>query len=234
MADKLEQLIGLVYKNWKAGELRKFTVHPDEEEMAALVEGKLSEQESEGVKSHVIQCDACGYLLALRAQLATGEDREVPEQLIVELKSHIARMLQPSILEIALKLKEKALELLHTTGDVLMGQELVPAPVLRSRQIKDFKDEITILKDFTRLLVEIKIENKQGKDFTVTVTAREKKTSQVIKDLRATLIKEDVELESYVSEAGRVVFEHVVLGNYTIELLNIDGESARILLAMRA
>jgi len=234
MADRLEQLIGLVYKNWKAGQLQKFTEHPDEEEMSALVEGTLSEQESEGIKSHVVQCDACGYLLALRAQLDTSEDMEVPEQLIVELKSYIARRLQPTILEIALRLKEKALELLHTTGDVLMGQELVPAPVLRSRQIKDFKDEITILKDFARLLVEIKIENKQGKDFTVTVTAKEKKTSQVIKDLRATLIKEDVELESYVSEAGRVVFEHVVLGNYTIELLNIDGESARILLEMRA
>lgn len=234
MADRLEELIGLVYRNWKAGQLRKFTSHPEEEEMAALIEGRLSEREREDILSHVIQCDSCGYLLALRAQLATGEGMEVPQQLIVELKSHIARMLQPPVLEIALKLKEKALELLHTTGDVLMGQELVPAPVLRSRQIKGFKDAITILKDVAGLLVEIKIENKEGHDFTVAVTAKGKKTSQFIRDLRVTLKKEDVELESYVSEAGRVVFEHVVAGNYTIELLGIDGESLHILLDMRA
>jgi hypothetical protein len=234
MADALEQLISKVYKNWKAGRLKKFTGHPDDEAMASLLEGRLSGKEGAGVKSHVILCDACGYLLALRAQIADTGKREVPEELITALKGNIARMLQPTALEIALQLKEKALALLHTTGDVLRGNGLAVSPLLRSRQARDFKDEITIFKDFSRFLVEIKIEHKRGEDFTVIVTAKDKKSSQVIKDVRATLIKDDVELASFVSGAGRIVFEHVTLGSYTIEVSDIDGESARILLQMRA
>jgi hypothetical protein len=51
------------------------------------------------------------------------------------------------ILEILLNLKERAWEIIQAGGDVLVGQELVPAPVLRSRQIDNFKDSLSIIKD---------------------------------------------------------------------------------------
>ena len=45
-------------------------------------------------------------------------------------------------------------------------------------EIKDFKDEIIILKDFKDVRVEAKIENKGGRAFSLTVAAKEKKTQQ--------------------------------------------------------
>jgi hypothetical protein len=137
------------------------------------------------------------------------------------------------VLEIVLKLKEKTLELLRTTGDVLVGQELVPAPV-RSRQIKDFKDEVTILKDFKDVRVEIKIENKLARAFTLVAMVKDKHTSRVIKDLRVTLIKDELELESYLSDSGKAVFEHVLLGKYTVQIATVENQIYQILLDIRA
>ena len=140
---------------------------------------------------------------------------------------------KPPILEIILKLKEKALELLNTTGDILVGQELVPAPVLRSRQMKDFKDEVTILKDFKDIRVEVKIENKHGEFFNVTVMVKEKETQKVIKDLRVCLLKDELELESYLNDAGKVTFEHILLGKYTVEISTLENKLASILLDIK-
>ncbi|TRZ49072.1 hypothetical protein D4Q80_02705, partial [bacterium] len=150
------------------------------------------------------------------------------------LKATLRPKEQINIWEVVLQLKEKALEILSTTGDVLVGRELVPVPVLRSRKIKEFKDEVTILKDFRSIRLEAKIENKRGKAFSVTIMAKERETSKVLKDLRITLLKDDVELESYVADSGSVIFDNVLLGKYTLEVSNIDDKLATLLLDVRA
>ena len=119
----------------------------------------------------------------------------------------------------------------------LVGQELVPAPVLRSRNIKDFKDEVTVLKDFQDMRVEVKIENRgsqEGKEiFNVIIMAKQKETQKVIKDLRVTLLKDDLELESCLNDSGSVTFEHILLGRYVIELATIDKKIAAILIDIK-
>jgi hypothetical protein len=50
----------------------------------------------------------------------------------------------------------------------------------------------------------------------------------LIKDLRVTLIRDDTELESYLSDSGKVVFEHVLLGKYMVEISNIENKLAMI------
>jgi hypothetical protein len=161
------------------------------------------------------------------------ETKDVPEELLKSIKDLAAISIAIPILEIILRIKEKLMEILSTTGDVLVGQELVPAPVLRSRQIKDFKDEVTILKDFQDIRVEAKIENKQGKAFSLSITVKEKDSQKMMKDLRVTLIKDDVELESYVADSGKVTFEHVLLGKYTVEVANIENKIASIILDIK-
>jgi hypothetical protein len=130
-------------------------------------------------------------------------------------------------------LKDKALEILETTGDVLVGQEFVPHPVLRSRKIKEFKDEVTILKDFKEIRVEVKIENKENRGFDLVIFVKDKLSNRIIKDLRVTLIKDDLELESYLSNYDKVVFEHILAGKYIIEISNIEDKVASILLDVR-
>ena len=234
MQDSLEHLIKLAYKKWKEESSRPQEAHPDEEALACFLQGKLSAGEKEELKSHLLSCASCSEALAMQARLQeAGEEREVPEQLLEQAKGLISVQEKESILEILLRFKEKTIELLNTTGDVLVGQELIPAPVLRSRDIKDFKDEVIILKDFQDIRVEVRIENKEGGVFNVTITAKEKQTQKLIKDLRVTLLKEDVELESYLNDTGSVIFEHVLLGKYRLDISNIDNKLASILLDIK-
>lgn len=233
MQDKLERLIKAVYKKWKSDNLKIEGVHPDEEMLACFLEGRLTPEENEGIKSHLIICDDCAKVLALSLSINHEQDKEVPEELLNRVKNLTPPENSESLLEIALKVKEKILEIINTTGDILVGQELVPAPILRSRQINDFKDEVTILKDFKDIRVQAKIENKGAKAFSLIILVKEKTTQKTIKDLRVTLMKDDLELESYLTDSGVVTFEHVFLGKYTIEILSSDIKLASILLDIK-
>jgi len=227
-----EKFTKAVYKKWKEAH-PDARAHPDEELLAGFLEGKLSGDEVRIIEEHILGCPLC----AERASVLINSDlrdMEVPRECIEKAKNLVSSQPTASFLEIILKLKEKSLEILSTTGDVLVGQELVPAPVLRSRQIGDFKDEVNILKDFEHLRVEVKVENKNGKEFNLTVVAKEKNSQKPIKDLRVTLIKEETELESYHAQSGKVTFEHVLLGVYEVEFSSIEERLARIVLDIRA
>lgn len=230
---EIEKLIKAVYKKWKAGYLKTQAAHPDEETLVCFLENRLSQQDCEGIKEHLINCARCAELIAIQMKLKSTEIKDVPQELLNRVKGLVKAEDKISILEIFLRLKEKALEILNTTGDILVGQELVPAPVLRSRSIKDFKDEVTILKDFKDIRVELKIENKQGQAFRLTVMIKEKDTQRIIKDLRVTLIQDDLELESYLTDSGRVIFEHVLLGKYRVEISSVENKIASILLDIK-
>jgi len=233
MPDRLEKLIKLVYKAWKADSSNKDKEHPDEEALTCFIEGRLTGEENDIIKEHLIICENCARAVALNLSAAGTQTKDVPEELLNRLKNLLASQREPCLLEIALRLKEKILEMINTTGDVLVGLELVPAPVLRSRSIKDFKDEVTILKDFNDIRVEVKVENKGGQEFNLNILVRQKQTQKTIKDLRVTLIKDDLELESYLTDSGTVVFEHVSFGKYAVEISAIDKKVASILLDIK-
>ena len=233
MPSKLEQLIKTVYKKWKSDNLRPIEPHPDEEASACFLEGRLTQEENERIKAHLISCDRCAEVFAALGRLRPAAKERVPKELLERAKNLSASENKPSVVEIILKLGEKALEILSTSGDVLVGEEFVPAPVLRSRRIKEFKDEITILKDFQDIRVEVKIENKGAHAFDLIVFVKDKQTHSIIKDLRVTLLRDDLELESYLSTSEKVIFEHVSAGKYTVEITNTESKVASILLDIK-
>ncbi len=233
MADRLERLIKAVYKRWRSGHAKVYDVHPGEEAWACFLEGKLAQGESQHLEEHLLSCDICAEAFAMQLRLKPTQNENVPQDLLERMKNLVVGQDKASILEIYIALKEKALEIIHTTGDILVGQEFVPAPVLRSRQIKDFKDEVTILKDFKDIRVELKLEKKHGRVFDLFVFVKDKQTHRVIKDVRVTLLKEDLELESYLSDSEKVIFEHVLAGKYTIEISNPESKIASVLLDIK-
>jgi hypothetical protein len=233
MQDKLERLITGVYRKWKAQRVPESPAHPEEETLACFVEARLSGEDSQRVMEHLLGCTACLEAFAIQFDLEGLQDAQLPQELLERVKSLVNNGAQARTLEIVARLKEKVLELLATTGDVLVGQELVPAPVLRSRNIRDFKDEVTILKDFKDVRVEAKIENKLGSSFSLTVIVKEKPDLQVIKDLRITLFKGDMELESYHVDSGKVTFEHVACGSYTVAISSLKTTLASVLLDIK-
>ncbi|MFA5275625.1 MAG: hypothetical protein WC417_01870 [Candidatus Omnitrophota bacterium] len=232
MPENIENLIRIIYKNWKVKPGAASGAHPDEEVLAAFLEGKLPEEEGESLKAHLLSCNLC--IESLIISLTEAQDRgAVPQELLDKVRNTFFAQESAPLLEIALKLKDRFLELLNSTGDILVGQELLPAPVLRSRSIGDFKDEVTIFKDFKEIRVEVKVENKGGKHFNLHITASEKLTQKIIKNLRVTLMSEECELESYLTDSGSVIFEHVMLGKYKLAIASLDHNLASILLDIK-
>ncbi|MFA4989145.1 MAG: zf-HC2 domain-containing protein [Candidatus Omnitrophota bacterium] len=229
----MEKLIRTVYNSWKKGQFKETAVHPDEETLACFLDGTLSEQENERLRAHLAVCNNCSQACALNLGAEAAELKEVPGELLDKVKSSLSLKNRLSALEIFLRVKENILEIIKVNGDILLGQELVPAALLRSRDIKDFKDEVVILKDFQDVRVEIKIENKAGKYFNLFLQAKHKFAPHLLKDLRVTLIKDDLELESYLSETGSVNFEHVLLGKYRLELNSPGNRLAAIILDVK-
>lgn len=132
-----------------------------------------------------------------------------------------------------MQFKQKAIEVINTTGAVLFGQELVPAALLRARKIKEFRDEVIILKEFKDITVELRVENKSGRAFDLRISVKQKQTQKALKELRVTLLKEDLELESYLTDSGSVSFEHVLLGRYKLEINSLEGKVAAVMLDIK-
>ncbi len=233
MPDKLEKLIKIVYKKHKTDFLVKGENHPDEENLACFIENLLSPDETKLIKEHLIHCDFCTETLAARIKIKTPKKVGLPQDLTLKVKNLLKNGQELPVLNIILAIKEKIFELLNTNGDILVGQELMPAPLARSRQIKEFKDEITILKDFNGITIEAKIENKSPKLNSLTVTLKNKQTLQIIKDLRVTLLKDNSELESYITDTDKIVFDQISVDKYLIEISDTNNKLGEISLEIK-
>jgi hypothetical protein len=95
---------------------------------------------------------------------------------------------------------------------------------LRSRHISEFKDELVILKEIDDLHLEARVKNNGGSSFNILVLAKERRKGEVFKGMRVTLIENDIELESYSSDAGEVVFENIKAGRYIFEISGVKDK----------
>lgn len=240
--DKIEELISVVYERWKARHQLKSGSHPDEEELASFVDNNLSEEAAAKIKEHIILCNDCAEAVLIHSKLIFNPrdnniseltESAVPDELRERLKVLIQDKAIPLILEVTARLKDKFIELIDTTGDILIGQEFVPAAVMRARNISDFKNDIEIFKVFKDVRVEIKIENRPENKFSLTVAVKDKITHSPVNGLRVTLFRNEVELESYLSRLGKAIFENITVGRYSIEITSQDASLASILLEVK-
>jgi len=124
MPNKLEQLIKAVYKKWKSDHRLADQLHPDEETWVCFLEGRLPQEENERIKAHLISCDSCAEVFATQVGLEPISVKGLPKELLERAKNLVVSEDKPSVIEIVLMLKEKALEILSTTGDVLVERNL--------------------------------------------------------------------------------------------------------------
>lgn len=234
MRHTIEQFIRKIFRQYKAGEPYPLDTHPAEEEMACFLEDRLSPAESEEVKKHIIHCSSCGEYLGAYLQMKEEQGGQPPAAVIRYAKGLVSGSEAPGMLDVLIRIKQHALELLRTTGDVIVGQEVVSPSLLRSRSLKDFKDEVVILKDFGDIRLELKIEHRGPRAFDLGIRITEKQTLRAIRDVRVTLVREALELESRIVDSGTVTFEHVVFGRYTVEVARPEKKLASVSLDIKA
>ena len=83
MPDSIENLIRLVYKEWKTEESKKIKKpHPDTELLVAFSEELLPAKEDQGIKLHLIICDNCSEALAAQLVIEIDISWQAPPELI--------------------------------------------------------------------------------------------------------------------------------------------------------
>lgn len=233
MSQNPEEIIRKVYWLWRKQFHSKSDSHPSEEEFSCFFKGSLAKEDEEKFKAHLVRCERCLEITALNDSIVEEFNSQVPQDLIDKAKGLVKEEDSRSILNIFLRFKDNSIELIKTCGDVLVGQELIPSAVLRSRKISEFKNQVTVLKDFEDLRVEVKTENINGKTFNLEAVLKNKKDFNLIDDLRVTLLKDDIEMESYLSVKGKVFFEDLHCGIYQLKIYGIENQLALISLEIK-
>ena len=243
MTNYFEQIAKIIYREWKTANRFTGQNHPSAENLACFLEDKLSLPDKSLIQKHLLSCGVCAEYLSTQLKIQPHLSLDVPAPLLEKVKKLAGQEAGENLLEIFLKLKEKALEIIQTTGYVLLGQELVSDPVLRSRKKNEFKEEVSILKDLQQIRVMAKIQNKSTKSFNLTVTVKDKQghwpqghglasnsqSQEMHRNLRITLIRDGIELESYITDsAGSSFFENILPGSYVVELSRQDQKEAVI------
>lgn len=229
MFNNFEKICRFIYRERKKSKGLTVQEHPDEESLACFLEAKLSKEENNLVLKHLLVCDQCSEYLSTQLKIQPHLSLEVPAVLLKKVNNLVSQGMAENLLEIFIKLKEKTMEIIQTTGDVLVGQELIPSPVLRSRKIEEFKEELSILKDLQQIRILTKIQNKDTKSFNLSVTVKDKIGQKNYKDLRIALIKDGIELESYLTDSsGSSLFENILPGDYMVEVSRQDQKAATI------
>ena len=234
MFNYFEKISRIIYREWKGAGRLVNNEHPTEEALVCFLEDKLAPVDSDLMQKHLLKCAICVEYLSTQLKIAPHLSKDVPDSLLEKVKKIIGSDVKENVFEIFLKLKEKAWEIIQTSGDVLVGQELIPAPVLRSRKINEFKEEVSILKDLEEVRILAKVESKSSKIFSLSIIIKDKQDKQVSKDLRITLMQGEVELESYISDSGGSIFENISPGNYRVEVTQAARMIALIDLKVKA
>ncbi len=234
MEEQWHTFMRQAFQKWRQAVSANIRAHPNEEVMAGFLAGTLSPAEQKSVQIHLAACPACNALLtlALKAGKEEGE-LEPPQELIAEAKAAFDPVPEAGPLELAVRLRDFFLELVSTTGDVLVGQELIPAPVLRSRQIREFKEQLVVLKDFNDLRVELKLVSRRASFVSIYISAREKPSLEPANGLRVSLVRAEVELESYIVDSGKASFEQIEAGQYLLKIQRSGELLAQVQLDVR-
>jgi hypothetical protein len=224
---KLEGVIKMIYRLYRNRHNQTNSPCPDEETLVCFSEGRLSKSESKKIQEHLISCRRCAETVSLFCQ-RFEEEKEVPEFLIKKAKNLVGQSHLSNILEVVLALKEKAMQILRATGDIILDNEIVPARVLRSRGKTDFPEEIRLIKEFKDIKITLYIQKRDKDKIRLNLNLVDKVSLQPLGDLRLALLKDAQELESYEAVSGNVIFDKVGLGRYAIQILRKDEKLGAI------
>ena len=228
----IQEVIRKVYQMYRKAHNKPNSPCPNEETLVCFSEGKLSKEEAAVIQEHLITCHRCAEVVYLFCS-KFEEKREVPEFLVKKAKDLVKPKALPNILNLILALKEKALQILESNGDVILDNEIIPVPVLRSRQISEFPEEIRLIKEFNDIKVTVYIQRRDKHKVRINLNLVNKISLTPLEDLRLALIKDTQELESYEAVAGNAVFENVGFGQYSIKITRKDEELGAINLEIR-
>lgn len=228
MPSKRNQRLKSIYNLWKSTKNISFAIHPTEEDLACFIEGRIPERESDLIKEHLILCRECAEKIALALKLKISKKVLLPSFLlkpIVFLKNDNR---EKKFLELFIKIKGETLELIRASAKSREKRYSTPALLFRNIRPESFKNQLTILKHFANLLLEIKIFREKKDQLNLTLILKKPISSKLMRQIRIELIKDGRELESKLCTSGKLNFLHLQPGEYTLDIYKYRNKIGNI------
>lgn len=198
---------------------------PDTEMIACYIDGILSVAETQAINQHTAACKNCKEIFDVQQSVVELQKKEglltVPDYITERAKNFVSAQFGVNVLELIVKFTDKAIEVIRTTGDVLFGGELQPALAVRG-QPRESATTQTIVKVFDNIRVEVEVGRQKHELNRLILRVKDNQTETPLDDLRATLIEKDIELESYITQSGKAIFENIKPGKYFIRISKIN------------
>ncbi len=226
MEDEIEAILRSVMK--KLPNLDKEHEHAEscisDESFASFVGGKCSDAENEKASKHIFNCSDCSKALVDYIKIANDQEHLLaPNYITQPVLDYVAENAKEVILDLVLEIREKAIELIKSTGDILLGPQLVPIPVLRNAKKEITQGEnIRVVKKINEMVVDVEIEKRRSPSTDLVIRLMEDATKKKLSGIRIGLTKNNREIASFLTQSGKVKFEEVNVGIYQIILLDND------------
>ena len=207
-----------------------------DEDIVFYFDGVLSDDERRRIEKHISLCGECRETLKEHAEIAGQIDDEcmsaVPEHIIKKTVEMMTPLVHGrNLFDVVVRLKERALQVINTTGSILKGAvaergDVVFVPIIgaslagvsfRSEK-KPENCDIAIRKEFSSIVLTAEL-NRSGQnstDLTLHITGKD--SSVKLSDIRVTMKKGARTYESALIKYGKKVFEDVTPGAYLIEV----------------
>lgn len=212
-----ERIIKKIYHSYRRTHSQKCTSCPDQEALACFLEGKSSKPEAEAMQEHIISCNNCSEITSLFYQ-KVKDKKQVPELMIEKVKALLGEGGATNVIEIILALKGKALQIIKTSCDIILENEIMPLPILRSRSISELFEEIILIKELENIKITIEFHKREEDKVRLMLRFIDKIGNKNVTDLRVALFKDNKELESYDAASAEVIFEKVSFGRYSVQI----------------
>ena len=194
---------------------------PDDEAFARYVDGLLNADEQRDVERHFSDCEPCQVVMTSLREVSAHARRDgllpVPRGLTNRVKRLWRKIGKRDVLEILVEFTARAASALRTTGTIVRGIEARPALALR-RQASEPPRTLIVQQSLDHRLVQVEMTRVDRRRHVIAIHVKTRWPGSSSGNMRATVKRGAMELESHPLRQGRAVFEGLAPGRYLIEL----------------
>ncbi len=208
-------------------------VRPTEEDMASFASGLLDEKRKNRILEYITareEDDEAAIDSFLAAPDISAEGCEVPRALVSKAKELMSKTGRQDLLDAVIEFAEDVVRVIKTTGDVVVSAQdvkMVSAAAFRSPEQAAKNKVIEMSKTVDNYIVVIKITRIKKSAVDLSVYIKNKKTKKPCSGERISLVHDDREVRSSLTDMGIVEFGHIRIEDYKIKL--IQGMESRYL-----
>ncbi len=238
----IESLIKEAYKSLKSKKLAGKPVwHPSEEDMACYNAGLLSDREKKKVLNYIVSHDkdeeSLRHSFLLGPDLSGRKAEDAPESLVRKAKQLVPSTMDENALDAVVEFAGNIARVIRTTGTILTGAaegKLAPAAAFRDTDAQAECREIELSKAVNNHIIDVKITRIKKGLANLTVYIKNKKSGKPSSEERISLVSEDRELRSSLTDMGKVEFDNIKLKDYKINLIRKGEPYCVVILSLRA